>query len=64
MIILNRKTGDRDINYVADESAVSLKIFDNIIKDKTFGMLNLRIVKNGGLLRVLEMADKAGRAGA
>lgn len=63
MIILSGKTGDCGIIYVADESAVSFEDVENIIKDENFGMLNLRIAKNGGILRVLELADRAEHAG-
>ena len=63
MMVLSGKTGDCGIIYVADESAVTFKDVENIIRDKTFGMLNLRIAKNGGLLRVLELSAAADRTG-
>jgi L-alanine-DL-glutamate epimerase-like enolase superfamily enzyme len=62
MKILTGKTKGRDIFYVADESIVSFDDMDQIIKDNTFVMLNLRIAKNGGLLRVLELSERAEKA--
>ena len=30
---------------------------------KTFGMINIRLAKNGGLLKALDMAETAAKAG-
>ena len=59
MRILAKKSLGSGVGYVADESAVLFSDLDGIIKDGTFTMLNLRIAKNGGLLRVLAMSEKA-----
>lgn len=51
------------ICYVADESAVTFQDLDQIAEDGTFGMINIRLSKNGGLLRSLKMAATAERYG-
>lgn len=51
------------ICYVADESAVTFQDLDRIAEDETFGMINIRLSKHGGLLRSLRMADIAGSYG-
>jgi muconate cycloisomerase len=63
MIMLAEQTKGSGIIYVADESAVTFEDLENIITDKTFGMLNIRIAKNGGIIRTLELADRAQQAG-
>ncbi len=63
MIKLVDLTYSRVITYVADESAVTFSDLKTIIADRTFGMLNLRIAKNGGLLRTLELSKRAAQAG-
>ena len=45
--------------YVADESAVTFQDLDQIAEDETFGMINIRLSKHGGLLRSLRMAEIA-----
>ncbi|MFW6360338.1 MAG: enolase C-terminal domain-like protein [Spirochaetota bacterium] len=47
------------ICYVADESAVTFQDLDQIAADGTFGMINIRLSKHGGLLRSLKMAATA-----
>lgn len=59
---LAERSKDYAIVYVADESAVTFEDLDFIIGQKTFGMLNLRLAKNGGLLRVLELSERADHA--
>jgi muconate cycloisomerase len=51
------------VTYVADESAVSFADVREIISEGSFGMLNIRIAKNGGLLRSMEIAEMAEEAG-
>jgi muconate cycloisomerase len=63
MVKLASLTEGSGISYVADESAVSFDDLDRIAADKTFSMLNLRLAKNGGLLRVLELSKRADAAG-
>ena len=63
MIELNEKAADRGISFVADESAVSFQDIDTIIRDSSFSMVNIRLAKNGGILRSLAIAEKAENAG-
>ncbi|MCP5515015.1 MAG: hypothetical protein H7A26_06095 [Spirochaetales bacterium] len=63
MVNLAYRTRGSGITYVADESAVSFDDIDSIAADKTFSMLNLRLAKNGGLIRVLELSLRADEAG-
>ncbi len=51
------------ICYVADESAVTFQDLDQIAADGTFGMINIRLSKHGGLLRSLRMAEIAVKYG-
>jgi len=45
--------------FVADESAVSFQDIEQISQDASFGMINIRLSKHGGLLRSLHMARLA-----
>ncbi len=63
MVNLAGRTRGSGVTYVADESAVSFDDIAGIAADKTFSMLNLRLAKNGGLLRVLELSLRAEKAG-
>ena len=45
--------------FVADESILSLADLDEIAKSRTYSMVNIRLSKNGGLLKSLEIAEKA-----
>ena len=45
--------------FVADESAVSFQDVKQISQDASFGMINIRLSKNGGLLRSLHIARLA-----
>lgn len=49
--------------YVADESAVTFQDLNRIAEDETFGMINIRLSKHGGLLRSLRMAEIAESCG-
>jgi muconate cycloisomerase len=51
------------LQFVADESAVSFADLHWIAEQRCFQMVNLRVAKNGGLLRVLAMAELAERSG-
>ncbi|MDZ7792822.1 MAG: enolase C-terminal domain-like protein [Spirochaetia bacterium] len=48
-----------DFCFVADESAVSFQDVEQISQDASFGMINIRLSKHGGLLRSLHMARLA-----
>ncbi|MDY7027770.1 MAG: enolase C-terminal domain-like protein [Spirochaetota bacterium] len=63
MFELNKQAATRGISFVADESAVSFQDVDAIIGDGSFSMLNIRLAKNGGILRSLAIAEKAAAAG-
>ncbi len=63
MQALKDSSGDFPVVYVADESAVTFSDVDAIGVNRTFGMLNLRLAKNGGLLRVLELSKRADHNG-
>lgn len=63
MLELRRRAQGRDIAFVADESAVTFQDVEGIIADGSFSMLNIRLAKNGGILRSLTIADMADRAG-
>ncbi len=63
MLELNKKAAERGISFVADESAVSFQDVDAIIGDGSFSMINIRLAKNGGILRSLAIAEKADAAG-
>lgn len=52
-----------DFCFVADESAVSFQDVAQISQDGSFGMINIRLSKHGGLLRSLHMARLAKEAG-
>jgi L-Ala-D/L-Glu epimerase len=45
--------------FVADESILSSVDLDRIIQSETYSMINIRLSKNGGLLRSLELEEAA-----
>ncbi|MBN1687203.1 MAG: hypothetical protein JW852_11140 [Spirochaetales bacterium] len=45
--------------FVADESILSAADLDGIARSRTYSMINIRLSKNGGLLRSLEIAERA-----
>lgn len=51
------------IIFMADESALIIDDIRLAASEKTFGMFNLRLAKNGGLLRTLDMAAEAEKLG-
>jgi muconate cycloisomerase len=52
-----------DIVLMADESACTLSDLENICKEGSFGMINMRLSKCGGFFRSLEMIDYLRKAG-
>ena len=46
-------------SFVADDSVLSLADLKTIAADRTFSMINIRLSKNGGLFRSLELAKEA-----
>ncbi len=53
----------RDFQFVADESAVTVSDIETMVKNRSYHMINLRLSKNGGLLKVLKMAEIAEKGG-
>ena len=49
--------------FVADESALTIDDLSTIKQKNTFKMVNIRLSKNGGLLRALKIAQKADTLG-
>ncbi|NIA08240.1 MAG: hypothetical protein GWP10_00310 [Nitrospiraceae bacterium] len=49
--------------FMADESALTITDVEAIAENRGFHMLNLRLSKNGGLFKILKMADIAEMAG-
>jgi len=60
---LAQKSEEYGVSYVADESAVTSGDIDAVIEDRSFSMINIRLAKNGGILRSLAIAEKADAAG-
>ena len=52
-----------NITFMADESALTADDIKNAADNKTYGMANIRLAKNGGLLKALEMAETAEKYG-
>ena len=52
-----------DIEFAADESFLTATDLEEIASTSSFRMLNIRLSKNGGLLRSLRFADLAERRG-
>lgn len=53
----------RDFKFVADESAVTASDIEIIANNKSYHMINFRLSKNGGLLKVLKLAEIAEKIG-
>ncbi len=53
----------RSVEFVADESVRTVSDLDRIVSDRSFGMVNIRLSKNGGLLRSLRLARLAAERG-
>ncbi|MEA1990747.1 MAG: enolase C-terminal domain-like protein [Thermodesulfobacteriota bacterium] len=53
----------RDFQFVADESALTVSDIEAMAKKRSYHMINLRLSKNGGLIKVLKMAEIADKGG-
>lgn len=53
----------RGFGFVADEAAVTTEDVEALARSGVCAMLNLRLSKNGGLMRVLKLAQAASTAG-
>ncbi|MCD6198431.1 MAG: hypothetical protein J7K15_07650 [Deltaproteobacteria bacterium] len=49
----------RDFQFVADESALTVSDIETMAKNRNYHMINLRLSKNGGLFKILKMAEIA-----
>lgn len=60
---LSRSEAADGMIFMADESALTPDDIRAAAAEKTFGMINIRLAKNGGLLKALDMAETAAEAG-
>ncbi|MCD6198843.1 MAG: hypothetical protein J7K15_09770, partial [Deltaproteobacteria bacterium] len=63
ILFLLKYPESRDFQFVADESALTAGDIEAMAKNRSYHMVNLRLSKNGGLLKVLKMAEIAGKRG-
>nr|HDN01082.1 hypothetical protein [Deltaproteobacteria bacterium] len=52
-----------DFKFVADESALTINDIESMAENKSYHMINLRLSKNGGLLKILKLAEIAEKGG-
>jgi muconate cycloisomerase len=63
ILLLLKDPESRDFQFVADESALTINDIETMAKNRNYHMINLRLSKNGGLLKVLKMAEIAEKGG-
>ncbi|MCK4425291.1 MAG: hypothetical protein KAV69_00980 [Deltaproteobacteria bacterium] len=63
ILFLLKYPESRDFQFVADESALTVSDIETMAKNRSYHMINLRLSKNGGLLKVLKMAEIAEKKG-
>ncbi len=63
ILFLLKDPESRDFQFVADESALTVNDIEAMAKNRSYHMINLRLSKNGGLLKVLKMAEIAEKGG-
>jgi L-alanine-DL-glutamate epimerase-like enolase superfamily enzyme len=63
ILFLLKDPESRDFQFVADESALTINDIETMAKKRSYHMINLRLSKNGGLLKVLKMAEIAEKGG-
>jgi muconate cycloisomerase len=63
ILFLLRDPESRDFQFVADESALTVNDIEAMAKNRSYHMINLRLSKNGGLLKILKMAEIAEKRG-
>ena len=63
ILFLLKDPESRDFQFVADESAISVSDIETMAKNRNYHMINLRLSKNGGLLKILKMAEIAEKGG-
>ena len=59
MPLLADSDAAKDFCFIADESFCTEKDLEEIVHANTHQMLNIRLAKNGGILRCLNMAERA-----
>ncbi|MBW2349643.1 MAG: hypothetical protein JRF20_00370 [Deltaproteobacteria bacterium] len=63
ILFLLKDPENRDFQFVADESALTVSDIETMAKNRSYHMINLRLSKNGGLLKILKMAEIAEKEG-
>ena len=63
ILFLLKDPESRDFQFVADESALTVNDIETMAKNRSYHMINLRLSKNGGLLKILKMAEIAEKGG-
>ncbi len=63
ILFLLKYPENRDFQFVADESALTVSDIEAMAKNRSYHMVNLRLSKNGGLIKVLKMAEIAEKGG-
>jgi len=63
ILFLLKYPESRDFQFVADESALTASDIEAMAKNRSYHMINLRLSKNGGLLKILKMAEIAEKKG-
>ena len=63
ILFLIKDPESRDFQFVADESALTISDIEIMAKNRNYHMINLRLSKNGGLLKILKMAEIAEKGG-
>jgi len=63
ILFLLKDPESRDFQFVADESAITVSDIEIMAKNRSYHMINLRLSKSGGLLKILEMAEIADKRG-
>ncbi|PXF50595.1 MAG: hypothetical protein C4B57_11945 [Deltaproteobacteria bacterium] len=63
ILFLLKDPESRDFQFVADESAITVSDIETMAKNRSYHMIHLRLSKNGGLLKILKMAEIADKRG-
>ncbi|HDN58950.1 MAG TPA: hypothetical protein ENF20_03220, partial [Candidatus Marinimicrobia bacterium] len=63
ILFLLKHPESHDFQFVADESALTVNDIEAMAKNRSYHMINLRLSKNGGLIKVLKMAKIAEKKG-
>jgi len=63
ILFLLKDPESRDFQFVADESVLTVSDIETMAKNRSYHMINLRLSKNGGFLKILKMAKIADKGG-